>query len=110
MIVGAAVLTPARPHPSEVIPPWEVAALGIAPAVRGRRLGSALLQTAVAGVKGDPVTATIGVAERDPVDPLPVETRTAIARRLLDQAGFRVRPAEGAVGQVDAAALTARHG
>ena len=110
MIVGAAVLTPARPHPSDVIPPWEVAALGIAPAVRGRRLASALLQTAVAGVQGDPVTATIGVAERDPVDPLPVETRTAIARRLLDQAGFRVRPAEGAVGQVDAAALTARHG
>ena len=51
------------------------------------------------------MTATIGVAERDPVDPLPVETRTAIARRLLDRAGFRVRPAEGAVGQVDAAAL-----
>jgi hypothetical protein len=56
---------------------------------------------------GDPLVATVGVAERDAIDPLPVETRTAIARRLFEVAGFRVRPTPGSVGQADAAALTA---
>ncbi len=37
------------------------------------------------------MVARIGVAERDVVDPLPVETRLSIARRLLTGAGFELR-------------------
>ena len=109
-IVGAAVLWPARPHPSEVLPPWDVLALGVAPAFRGQRLATALLGAAVETVAGDPVVAGSGVAERDPIEPLSVETRTGIARRLFDRTGFHVRSADGAVGQTDTGALVARHG
>ncbi len=108
-MVGVAVLWPARPHPSDVIPAWELLALGVAPAFRRRGLGTALLAAAVDAVAGDPVVAGSGVAERDVVDPLPVETRTAIARSLFGGSGFSVRAADGAVGQTDAAALVARH-
>ena len=109
-LVGVAVLWPARPNPSDLIPVWELLALGVAPAFRGRGIGTALLSAAVDAVAGDPVVAGTGVAERDVFDPLPVETRTVIARRLFDRGGFRVRAAEGAVGQTDAAALVARRG
>jgi ribosomal protein S18 acetylase RimI-like enzyme len=109
-LVGAAVLWPARPHPSDVIPPWEVLALGVAPAFREGGLATALLAAAMTAVEGDPVTAAVGVAERDPIEPLPVEARSTIARRLFERAGFRVRSADGAVGQTDPAAIMARHG
>ena len=38
--------------------------------------------------------ATVTVAERDPVEPLDVALRGRIARRLLEEAGFRVGPAD----------------
>ena len=109
-IVGTALLWPAQPHPSDVLPAWELLALGVAPAFRQKGLGTALLRAVLDAAGGDPVIATSGVAERDPIEPLPVEARTAVARRMLERAGFRVRPAEGAVGQMDPSALTARHG
>jgi acetoin utilization protein AcuC len=109
-VVGLAVLWPAQPHPSDVVPGLELIALGVAPAFRQQGLATALLRAAVAGAADDSLAVSMGVAERDPFDPLPVETRTAVARRLLERAGFRVRAADGAVGQMDPAALVARHG
>jgi acetoin utilization protein AcuC len=109
-IVGLAVLSSARPHPSDVTPTWDVLALGVAPPFRQKGLASALLRSAVEAAAGDPVVAATGVAERDPLEPLFVESRTAIARRLFEAAGFRVRVADGTIGQMDPAALVARHG
>jgi ribosomal protein S18 acetylase RimI-like enzyme len=67
-------------------------AVGVAPQFRGAGLGGALLRELVAGrPTGTSLEARIGVAERDVVEPLPIETRIAIARRLLAGAGFEVR-------------------
>jgi acetoin utilization protein AcuC len=109
-IVGAAVLATTPPQPDGLAGGWEVAALGVAPSLRQRGLATALIRAAVDAAGSDTLIAATGVAERDVVEPLPVETRTAVARRLLETAGFRVRPASGAVGQADSAALTATHG
>jgi ribosomal protein S18 acetylase RimI-like enzyme len=75
--------------------------LGVAAAWRQSGLATALLHASSAR------TAEVGVAERDPVDPLPHRDRVGIARRLLEGAGFRVSPAEAAVRGVDPMALTA---
>ena len=65
-------------------------AVGVAPALRGDGLGRALLRALVEGRDaGTAMEARIGVAERDVVDPAPVEARLEVARRLL--AGRRVR-------------------
>jgi acetoin utilization protein AcuC len=109
-IVGAAVLAPTPPKPDGLAGGWELAAVGVAPAHRQRGLATVLVRAAVAAAGSDTLIASSGVAERDVVEPLPVETRAAIARRLLETAGFRVRAASGAVGQADAAAITAAHG
>jgi acetoin utilization protein AcuC len=67
-------------------------ALGVAPPLRRQGLGSALLRALVESQPaGVPMEARIGVAERDWVEPVDVETRIAIARRVLAGAGFEVR-------------------
>ena len=43
--------------------------------------------------------ASVGVADRDPIEPLPVELRTAVARQLFERAGFRVSPAPDPIGR-----------
>ncbi len=104
-IVGAVVLAPA------VDPPvgWELVGFGVAPAFRRHGLAAALLTAAVGAVAGR-IDAEVGVAERDPVEPEAVETRAAIARRLLEGAGFRVTSAPGAIGRADGSAIVARRG
>lgn len=85
-------------------------ALGVAPAHRGRGLGTALLRHHLAGSPGSPGRhwrAEATLAERDPVDPLPRAARGAIARRLLEGTGFRVERAAGPVGAADPGALVA---
>jgi hypothetical protein len=47
----------------------------------------------------------VTVAERDPIEPLDVGTRTGIARRLLTEAGFGVAAAGGVVGAADPTAV-----
>jgi acetoin utilization protein AcuC len=88
-IVGAAVAGPVtgdgRTQP--------LLAVGIAPAFRRAGLGRALLGALVDERPEDVgMEASVGTAERDVVEPLPVAERIAIARRLLEEAGFSARP------------------
>ena len=66
--------------------------VGVAPAHRRQGVASALLAAALGAQPADqvhgPWTARIGVAERDVVEPLPLDERFAIAGRLYDKAGF----------------------
>ena len=86
----------------------ELLALGVAPGWRGAGLGRRLLAAHIDAIPDDlRMTATITVAERDAVAPLPHATRIAIARRLLADAGFEVERAPGPAGRVDPLAITA---
>jgi acetoin utilization protein AcuC len=106
-VVGAAIS--ARPEDRRLL-----LGVGVAPAFRGRGLGSELLRRHVrSGADSDPVEtweAVISVAERDPIEPLVRATRAVIARRLLEGAGFRVQRAAGPVGAADPEALVAHRG
>lgn len=84
-------------------------ALGIAPAQRGAGLGSEILRRHLSAHEepGQGWDAAVTLAERDPVEPLPRATRAGIARRLLEDAGFSVERAAGAVGTADPGALVA---
>ncbi len=72
MVVGAAV----------VGRDGELLGLGVAMTWRRRGIATALLAAS------DARTAEITVAERDPLDPLPVRIRTEVARRLAASAGI----------------------
>jgi GNAT superfamily N-acetyltransferase len=102
-VVGAAVS--AAPNGTRLL-----LALGVAPAHRGSSLATELLRRHVAANSrpGEPWEAAATLAERDPFDPLPRETRGGIARRLLEGAGFRVERAGGSVGAMDPGAILAR--
>ena len=98
-LVGAAVADPAG----------EVLALGVAPSFRRQGLGAALLRALVDGRSpGSSMTAQVGVAERDWVEPLDVETRRDVARRLLTGAGFEIRAVSPDVSRDDPWAIAAR--
>ncbi len=79
----------------------DLLALGVAPAYRGRGLAARLLGESLA------TGAEIGLAERDPYEPIDARVRDRIAERLLAGAGFDVRPAGGSVGQTVPAAVVA---
>jgi ribosomal protein S18 acetylase RimI-like enzyme len=89
----------------------ELLALGVAPAHRRKGLGARLLADHLAALQsGATVSATITVAERDPIEPLPLDVRMTIARSMLVAAGFEVRPAEGPLGRIDSSAIVAVRG
>jgi hypothetical protein len=69
-----------------------------------------LLDVHLEGLRpGDnPVIATITAAERDPIEPAPRDVRAAVARRLLEAAGFTVARAPGSLGEADPGAIVAR--
>jgi acetoin utilization protein AcuC len=87
----------------------DVLALGVAPGWRRQGLATALLAKRIEWTRPGDVDheALITVAERDPIEPLDVGTRVAIARRLLTGAGFDVASAGGAIGAADPTALRA---
>jgi len=68
----------------------QLLAIGVAPEWRRRGIGSALLRGLVAlpEAHGRALTATVGPAERDVLDPWPIEERMSAARGLLGPAGF----------------------
>jgi acetoin utilization protein AcuC len=103
-IVGVAVVASAAADQ----PADELLALGVAPGVRRQGIGAALLGAIVAEQPaGRPIRALVTAGERDAFEPLEVEVRAAIARRLLEGAGFRVHPAAGRVGREDPTAIEA---
>lgn len=83
--------------------------LGVAPAWRRRGLATRLLATRMEWTRPGDVDheALITVAERDPIEPLDVAARAAIARRILTGAGFTVGFPGGAIGSADPTALRA---
>jgi acetoin utilization protein AcuC len=94
--------------------PRTLLALGVAASHRRSGLATDLLGRHVAicsvPLRAERVpawTAVVTVAERDPVVPLPRSTRSRIARRLLEGAGFRVERAAGPVGAADPGAIVA---
>ena len=82
----------------------ELLGLGVAPAFRRQGLAGRLLGEHV--VSG--TLASVTLAERDVVEPLDRGLRASIARRLLEGAGFELKPADGALPAVDPLAITAR--
>jgi ribosomal protein S18 acetylase RimI-like enzyme len=104
-VVGLASSAGGEPGDAELL------ALGVAPGWRRAGLGRRLLAAHLEAIPdGLPMTATVTVAERDAVEPLPYATRIGIARRLLTGAGFEVARAPEPVGRVDSLAVVAvRH-
>jgi acetoin utilization protein AcuC len=101
---GASDPSPPSARPSEEA----LLALGVAPELRGRGLGTALLRRLVAGLPdGARMEARVGVAERDWVEPADVEARLAVARRLLTGAGFTLRGPDPDLARVDPHAIEA---
>ncbi|MDQ6795038.1 MAG: GNAT family N-acetyltransferase, partial [Chloroflexota bacterium] len=84
----------------------ELLTLCVAPGHRRRGLGTALLRSLVDAVSGS-MSAVITLAERDPVEPLDGAVQATIATRMLESAGFVVRPAEGPLLRLDPAAVSA---
>jgi len=99
--LSAAVLGSSVVGAAMVGPDGSLLALGVAPGWRRRGLATELLRVSTAR------TVEITVAERDPVEPLAHGDRAAIARRLLEAAGFRVSPAGASVRAVDPMAVSA---
>jgi ribosomal protein S18 acetylase RimI-like enzyme len=104
VVVGLAVAGPTDEHGRR-----ELLALGVAPSLRKRGLATALLEACVtAGRPGDTeYTADVTLAERDPIEPLERGLRATIARRLLERAGFVVRPADADLRHADSGAFSA---
>ncbi len=99
-VVGLAVSAPADPRDGAM----ELLGLGVAPALRGQGLAGRLLaEHAVSGT-----LASVTLAERDVIEPLDRGLRASIARRLLEGAGFELKPTDGAIRAVDPLAITAR--
>jgi acetoin utilization protein AcuC len=103
-LVGAALAAPGvAGHPDEL------AALGVAPAWRGRGVATALLRALVTGQdrRGRGLAALNTTAERDPFDPLPGDLRRQIAERLFHAAGLTPGAAPGPIGEADGTAVAA---
>jgi acetoin utilization protein AcuC len=100
-IVGVAMAVPrTHGHPPALV------ALGVAPAYRRRGLATSLLRALVDRAGGE-MDAIVTVAERDPIEPLDRSLRSAIARRILERAGFDfVTP--GTLAAIDPGALSGR--
>ena len=101
VIVGLAIAVP-----NSHLRPYELLALGVAPAYRRRGLGTRLLAAITERAEGE-IEATVTVAERDPIEPLDGSVRSLIARGMLERAGFEVKtpPSSGAI---DPGAISAR--
>jgi acetoin utilization protein AcuC len=88
-LVGVALAAPAAGSGD----PTEILWIGVAPDDRRQGLGSALLAALIgradAGAGRTHETARLGIAERDVVEPLPLNDRLRIAARILARSGFQ---------------------
>jgi len=84
-----------------------VLAVGVAPAWRRQALATRMLAAHVEmfGRAGTPWTATVTLAERDPVEPLDRALRNTIAARLYERAGFSPEEPDRRLRLVDPGAL-----
>ena len=104
VVVGLAVLGPVvRAEESSVL------ALGVAPPLRRQGLGTALLSS-LADTDPDRIVASVGVADRDPFDPLPYDDRLRVAQKVMERAGFSVSPSDGAAARIDPGRLVGTRG
>jgi acetoin utilization protein AcuC len=101
MVVGLAIAGPPGDRGGR-----EVLAVGVAPAYRRRGLARALLGALVTNDDGG-LHAEVTIGERDPNEPLERSVRGSVARRLLEGAGFEIRPADDDVRMADSAAFRA---
>ena len=84
-----------------------VLAVGVAPAWRRQALATRMLAAHVEtfGQAGTPWSATVTLAERDPVEPLDRALRSTIAARLYERAGFGREEPDRRLRLVDPGAL-----
>jgi acetoin utilization protein AcuC len=108
-VVGDAIVGLAIAAPEVDGPGWDLLAVGVAPEQRRAGLGRELVRRLVesSALAGASVGAVVTVGERDPVDPLPVETRRAAAIGLLTSAGFTVSEGPHDLARVDRWAFSA---
>ena len=105
-IVG--LVASAHDDPTHAAHGRSILAIGVTPAARRQGLATAMLHKHVQHFgQAGPMTASVTLAERDPVEPLDRGLRTSIARRLLERAGFDVEPARSRLAQADPGALSA---
>jgi len=103
-LVVSALDDPAAPDPAAG---RSVLAVGVAPAWRRQALATRMLAAHVEtfGRAGTPWTATVTLAERDPVEPLDRALRSTIAARMYERAGFSPEEPDRRLGLVDPGAL-----
>jgi acetoin utilization protein AcuC len=105
VLVGLAV---AAPSLAEAVVE-SLLVVGVAPGFRGRGLGGALLRALVdARPAQTPMEARVGAAERDVLDPGPLDRRLEAARRLLAGAGFQFRRPHPDIVRDDPSTIIAR--
>jgi acetoin utilization protein AcuC len=95
-VLGGRLVAVAVAGPGHEAGRVELLVIGVAPEMRRRGVGSALLERLVAlpAVQGRAIEATVGPAERDVAEPWPFQERLAAARGLLGRAGFAERDRE----------------
>jgi acetoin utilization protein AcuC len=84
----------------------ELLAVGVAKGWRRRGVATKMLAAHVASAPAR-FTAEVTVAERDPLDPLDRAVRAAIARTLLQHAGFEIVTSAREIHSTDPSAVTA---
>jgi GNAT superfamily N-acetyltransferase len=87
-VVG--LVASALDDPANSASPRLVLVVGVEPGARRGGLATAMLQAHVKEFerKGTPWSATVTLAERDPIEPLDRAVRGSIANRIFERAGF----------------------
>ena len=101
--VGLVVSALDDPAASDPAAGRSVLAVGVAPAWRRQALATRMLAAHLETFRraGTPWTATVTLAERDPVEPLDRALRSTIAARLYERAGFSQDEPDGRLRLVD---------